>query len=514
LSFDLLIKNGTIVDGTGNVAPHQSDVGLRDQKIAAIGDLGDATANDTLDASGLVVAPGFIDVHVHGEIALLGGPDQYGEVRQGITTQLMAPDGFGWARLTGQLADEMWEYTRFGVGDVNIQPEWPTIESYLALYDRTTPSNVVPQVPHCAVRLEVMGWDPRPATPEEIAQMKTITREWMEAGACALNLGLDYQPSANASFEELVALCKVAAEYDGIYAAHVRYHTIGRKEAWRETIELSRAAAIPVHISHERVDREAVDMLDQIDQDGDDLTLESYLYPAGMTHMTMMLPMVLQQGRPSEVLNRLKKPDIKANALPEMKEWLGRCDQVVGFTRTGRYIGERLVDIAAKLGKRPEELAYDLILEEEGYQGFIFPWQVDEADAAETIDRTVTHPRMMVASDGIYNVPHPHPRSQGCFARILGEFVRDRGAISLQEAIHKMSGFPAQRFRLGDRGRIAKGCAADLVVFDPNEVASTTTFEQPASAPVGIPHVIVNGELVIRDGLETPARPGRVVSRS
>lgn len=514
MTFDLIIKNGTIVDGTGDTAPYSGDLGILNERIEAIGDLSSADSEDVIDATGLVVAPGFIDVHVHGEIALLGGPDQFGEVRQGITTQLMAPDGFGWARLTGDRAREMWEYTRFGVGDVDIEPNWPTIDSYLDLFDRTTPSNVCPQVPHCAVRLEVMGWDPRPATDDELARMADITREWMEAGACALNLGLDYQPTANADFNELVTLCKVVAEYDGIYAAHIRYHTIGREAAWHETLELSRAAGIPVHVSHERVDEELEPILAEVDRDDIDLTFESYLYAAGMTHMTMMLPIEYQQGSPSEVLDQLANPDTKAKALPEMRTWLGRCDQIVGFTRTGRYIGERLVDIAAKAGKPPEEFAYDLILEEDGYQGFIFPWQVSEEESEATIARTVTHPRMMIASDGIYNVAHSHPRSQGCFARVLGEFVRERASISLKEAVYKMSGFPAERFRLGSRGRIRKGYAADLALFDPETVAAGSTFENPAQGPVGIQHVIVNGEPVIRDESPTPARPGKVIRRS
>jgi N-acyl-D-amino-acid deacylase len=514
MTFDLIIRNGTIIDGTGKTEPFTADVGILDEKIHTIGDLSDAESVDVIDAAGLIVAPGFIDVHVHGEIALLGGPDQFGEVRQGITTQLMAPDGFGWARLKGQQAEEMWEYTRFGVGNVHVKPDWPTIDSYLSLFDRTTPSNVCPQVPHCAVRLEVMGWDARPATGDELAQMADITREWMEAGACALNLGLDYQPTANADFNEMVTLCKVAAEYDGIYAAHIRYHTIGRKQAWRETVELSRAAGIPVHISHERVDDESATLLDQIDADGDDLTFEAYLYAAGMTHMTMMLPMEMQQGSPGEVLNRLENPETRAAALPEMKEWLGRCDQIVGFTRTGRYIGERLVDIARKANKAPEAFAYDLILEEDGFQGFIFPWQVSQEEADATVERTILHPRMMVASDGLYNVAHSHPRSQGCFARVLGEFVRDRGAISLKEAVYKMSGFPAERFRLGKRGRISETYAADLVIFDADTVAAKSTYENPNQAPVGIPFVIVNGIPVIRNGSPTPARPGKVVQRS
>ncbi len=488
-------------------------MGVNGNRIEAIEDLGQAAADREIDATGRVVSPGFIDVHVHGEIALLGTPDQYGEVRQGITTQLLAPDGFGWARLAGARAKELWEYTLFAYGKVDIEPPWASIEEYLALYDRLTPSNVVSQVPHCAVRAEVMGWDARVATDDELRQMETLTREWMEAGACALNLGLDYQPSANADFRELVALCKVAAEYDGIYAAHIRYHTIGREAAWRETFDLSREAGIPVHISHERVDDISGPLLEEVDRNNIDLTFESYLYPAGMTHMTMMLPMEYQQGSPGEVLERLRDPSVREASLPTMRETLGRADQICGFTRSGRHIGKRLHELAEEAGKPPEVFAYDLLLEEDGLQAFVFPWQVPEEEAAKTVATTARHPRMMVASDGIYNIPHPHPRGNGCFARVLGEFVRDRSLLTLEEAVYRMSAFPAERFRIPERGLIEKGRIADLVIFDPATVAAQSTYEDPNQPPIGIDDVIVNGEFVIADGSPTGTMSGRVIRR-
>jgi len=381
----------------------------------------------------------------------------------------------------------------------------------LALFEGNSPANVFSQVPHCALRLAVCGWEDRPATDDEIAQMADLTRQWMEAGAGVLNLGLDYQPSANADFRELVELCKVAAEYDGIYAAHVRYHTIGRKAAWEETVALSKAANIPVHISHERVDAEADEWLEEIDKEDIDLTFESYLYPAGMTHMYMMLPMKYQVGSPDEVNERLSDPAIKAESLVELKQWLGRGDQVVGYTGSDRYIGKSLTELAQEHNTTPEEFAYDLLCEEHEHQAFVFPWQVDPKDAEKTVTRTATHPRMMVASDGIYNIPHPHPRGFGCFARVLGHFVRERNLLSLEEAIYKMSGFPAQRFGIPDRGELAQGKAADIVVFDPKTADAQSTFENPTQSPVGIPYVIVNGKVVIENSRPTEALPGRVV---
>ena len=511
MQFDLLIKNGTIVDGTGKTPAYRADVGILADRIITIDDLSSAQSQTVIDASNCIVSPGFIDVHVHSEIALLTGIHRYAEVQQGITTQLLAPDGFGWTGLSPEQTRQLWTYTRFSIGNIDIPLGWATPDDYLSLFENNSPANVYPQVPHCAVRLSVCGWDARPATDDELKQMGRLTRDWMEAGAGVLNLGLDYQPSANADFRELVYLCKIAAEYGGIYAAHVRYHTIGRKAAWEETIDLSRAANIPVHISHERVDDETAALLGRVEQENIDLTFESYLYPAGMTHMYMMLPMKYQKGSPEEVNQRLTDPTVRAESLAELKKWLGRGDQIVGYTRSGNHIGQRLCDLAQKFSTNIETFAYDLLLNEHEHQAFVFPWQDDPQTAGNTLARTVAHPRMMIASDGIFNIPHPHPRGFGCFARVLGHFVREQKQLSLEEAIYKMSGFPAQRFNIPNRGQIASGKIADIVIFDPKTVAAQSTFEHPTLPPVGIPHVIVNGKPVISDGKPTGHLPGQVI---
>ena len=511
MQFDLIIRNGTVIDGTGKTPAFQADVGINNDRIETIGDLSQAETQTEIDASGQIVCPGFIDVHVHSEIALLTGIHRYAEVQQGITTQLLAPDGFGWTGLSATQTEELWRYTRFSVGQVDVPLGWQTPENYLSLFPNNSPANVYPQVPHCAVRLAICGWDARPATDIEIAQMADLTRQWMDAGAGVLNLGLDYQPSANADFRELVALCKVTAEYGGIYAAHVRYHTIGRRAAWEETIDLSREANIPVHISHERVNDENADILEKIDRENIDLTFESYLYPAGMTHMYMMLPMKYQEGSPDEVNERLKDPTIRTESITELSNWLGQGNQIVGYTGSGKYIGERLCDLAQKANTTVETFAYDLLCEEHEHQAFVFPWQVTSEEAEDSIRRTVNHPRMMIASDGIFNIPHPHPRGFGCFARVLGHFARDRDMISLEEAIYKMSGFPAQRFNIPDRGELAPGKAADLVIFNPDTVGAQSTFENPTLPPTGITHVIVNGQSVITHNEPTGVLPGQVL---
>ena len=514
MTFDIIIRNGSAIDGTGTRDPYPADIGIVGDRIAAVGSLADARAGLEIDATGRAVCPGFVDVHVHSEVALVTGDDRYAGVCQGVTTQLTAPDGFGWVGLSSERSRQMWDYTRFAVGEVELDLGWPDIEDYLAIFPGSSASNVYPQIPHCALRLAVMGWDPSPASEEQIAAMSDLVRQWMDTGAAGLCLGLDYQPSANADTRELVALCKVAASYGGIYAAHQRYHTLGRKAAWEETLELSRLAGIPVHVSHERIDDSILEIFERVDREDIDLTFEAYLYAAGMSHLTIMLPVEVQIGPPEEVIENLKKPEVREQSLPHLREWLGACNQIMGYTRSGRYTGRRLSDLAAEAGVPPEAFAYDLVVEEQGVCTYIFPWQVSPEEADRSVARTAVHPRLMIASDGVYNVPHPHPRGFGCFVQVLGRFVREKGLLSLAQAVHKMSGFPARRFGLSDRGEIAEGMAADLVVLDPETVGPGATFDEPRKPPVGIDQVFVNGELAVEHGNPTGAMPGRVLRRS
>lgn len=517
MEFDCIIRGGRIADGTGTRPPFEADLGIDGDRIAAVGDLSGSEAGVTIDASDRIVSPGFIDVHVHSELSLVGGRDQMATVHEGITTHLLAPDGFSWAGLSPQRAREFWEYAHFAYGDLDPALNWPAIEDYLGMFDGNIPANVCPQVPHCALRLAVMGWEARTPDAAELKAMEGLTRQWMEAGAVALNLGLDYQPSANADFAELVALCKVAASYGGIYAAHLRYCDYGRGPAWDEIIELAGAAGIPVHVSHERVDEETLEKLDRVDREGVDLSFESYLYPAGMTHGVMMLPMKYQAGSLEEVLARLADPAVRAESLPAMSEKLGvrKGTQIISYTGSGRFLGMTLGEAAGSESKSCEEFLYDLIIEEAGIEMLIFPWQTPDQDDNDAIlEATARHPRMMVASDGVYEVRHPHPRGVGCFVQFLRRYVRERAVLSVEEAVHKMSGFPAQRFRLKDRGIIAEGMAADIAVFDLATVADRATWSEPRELAIGVDDVIVNGICVKQGGVITGALPGQVVRRS
>ncbi|TXG79389.1 MAG: hypothetical protein E6R14_11025 [Thermomicrobiales bacterium] len=519
MAFDTVIRNATIVDGSGATPRFVADLAMDDGRIAAVGDLGEKTGMTEIDGTGLTLAPGFIDVHIHSEVALISPPtpNRYGSVRQGVTTQLLAPDGFGWTHLDGERFRQMWDYTRFATGDADLGGPWPRAEDYLAIFPGRSPVNVVPEVPHLPIRLAAMGWDARPATESELDAMRELTREWLDAGAVAFNTGLDYQPTAFADTHELIELSKVAAEAGAIYAAHIRYNILGREAAWRETFDIAREAGIPVHISHESVDDITRPLLEEAEGIVD-LTFESYMYPAGCTHLAMTLPTWAQAGGTDGVMARLEDPKVRAELTQCLQDSLtiseGRTARLtIAANQSGSHIGRTLADVAEEQGLPIGEAAMKMLIAEHPYALMIYhrPWGQDVADVIGR--ETFQHPAMMVASDGIYHGTFSHPRSNGCFARAIRMGVRDFGAVSLEEAVWKMAGFPATRFRIPDRGFIRKGFAADLVLFDADSIADGATWEKPLESPVGIERVIVGGETVVWQNVPTGAMPGKVLRR-
>lgn len=517
MECDLLIRNGTVVDGSGGPA-RRADLGIVDDRIVAIGALDGASAARVIDAAEKVVSPGFIDVHVHSEVALAepGNTRRYGSVFQGVTTHLAAPDGFGWAPLDREGAVQLWQSTLFAHGPASLALDWRTAEDYLAVFAGVTPVNIVPQVPHCAVRYAAMGWAARPATVEELAAMRVTTRAWLEAGAAALCLGLDYQPSAFADTRELVELSKMAREYGAIYAAHVRYNEIGLEAAWRETMAIGEGAGIPVHISHERVTEQTAPLLAEA-AERCNLTFESYLYPAGCTHLALTLPIWAQAGGPDGIQERLRDPQARSRIREHLDQQFnqtpGRSRAVFVDTQTGRYIGQSIHEAAGEAGLPVADFALQVLEDEHPYALMVYHHGTTPEEQAESIRATIRHPAMMVASDGMYHGLSAHPRGFGTFARVLRLAVREMGAVSLEEAVWKMSGFPAERFGIAERGLLREGYAADVVVFDPATVADRATWDEPQLEPVGVDVVIVNGQVVAEEGVPTGALPGRVLRR-
>jgi len=517
VEFDLIIRNGTVVDGSG--APGiRADVGIVGDRITAIDRLDAATARETIDASSRIVAPGFVDVHIHSELNLVdpANPHRYGGLLQGVTTHLAGPDGFGWARLEPDRAKELYQAQMFAYGRSELSFDWPEVEDYLALFPGNSPANLMPQAPHCSIRFEVMGWDARPATDNEIERMKTPLRAWLDAGASCLCLGLDYHPSACSDTRELIELSKVVREYDGLYAAHQRYNELGSERAREETIEIGRQAGIPVHVSHEAIGPISGPIIEETREEVD-LTLESYLYPAGCTDLTLMLPIWAAAGGPAAIAERLRDPGTREAMREHLQCKLvtekGAARAVFADNPSGRYIGEELGEVAKREGLDVGEFALRMIEEEMPYCLMVYHRGTSSEDQRRSVWETARHPAMLVASDGIYHGASSHPRGFGCFSRILRLVVREMGALSLEEAIWKMSGFPAERFRIPDRGFLRPGHAADVVIFDPGTVADCSTWTDPFAAPVGIDRVLVNGRTVVIDGVPTGETPGQIVRR-
>ncbi len=518
MDLDLLIRGGTVVDGTGAPAV-RADVGVRDDRIVAVGDLPEAGAAEVIDATGRVVAPGFIDVHVHSETALRGNGEIWGSLLQGVTTHLTGPDGFGWSPLPRAAGAELWRSTAFAYGQPDLGPDWPSIERYLAGFERDLAVNVVTMVPHQAVRFAAVGWDARPVTASELDMMRGLTRDWMAAGAVGINTGLDYQPAASSDTDELIALAREVRRDGGIYAAHIRYTGAGRAGAYRESIRIGQETGIPIRLSHESVDDETEPLLDEARDAGVDLGIDWYVYPAGSSHLLVLLPPEDQVGGFDAVIERVRDPvhrkrigDFLEASLLESAADGGR--EYFSDTHTGRHIGRSIAEIAAERGTPLGETAVDLIVEELPEALLVFRRGLSEAAFEALARRTLARPEFMVASDGIYHGTQPHPRGYGCYARILRLYVRELGAIGLEDAVHRMSGLPAARFGIGDRGVVAEGKAADLVVFDPASVADRATWEEPRLTAVGIDAVVVNGRIAAADGRPTGRLAGRVVRRS
>jgi N-acyl-D-amino-acid deacylase len=524
MDFDLIIRGGSVVDGSRDAKATPADVAIRGGTIAAVeppGTLDPATAASVIDASGRVVSPGFIDAHTHTEIALPqdGAKGRFANLLQGVTTIMTAPDGFGWAPLAADEARRLWRSTIFATGpaDPAWDFDWTTPEKYLAIFHGRVPENVVPMAPHNAIRYAAMGWDARVATDAELDAMRRMTRQWLDAGAVGLNAGLDYQPGANSDSRELIELGKVVAEYGGVYAAHMRYAGVGIRDAFRETMRISVEANIPVSVAHYQYEAGSREWIDEAEQAGQaDFSFESYMYPAGSTHFLMSLPLPDQVGGPDALQERMRDPAYRERVIrdlnlatdrphnPNARAWFSE-------TKTGRFIGQTIPEAAASMGISEAEFVKVLVEEELPDALLVYHRGYTDEEFEPTVRATIGHPRMLVASDGIAHGQQPHPRGAGCFVRVLRYEVRELHAVSLETAIHKMSGFVAERYRLKGRGLLRPGHGADVVIFDPATVADRSTWTEPRLEPVGIDSVIVNGTVVADHGHWTGALPGQVL---
>jgi len=508
-TFDLLFQNARVMDGSGSPS-FRADVGIADGRIVAVGALPPASAARRMDVSGKVLCPGFIDVHVHSELDLLSGAVAEARIRQGVTTDFMSADGFSVAPLSPNRMDEMCDYLAAFYGPRRPSWDWRTHAEYLERFDRRVALNVAAQVPFNTLRAEAVGWDPRPATAGELDKMKAMAREMMEAGATGLQLGLDYYPSAWASTDEITAVAAVVAHYGGLVSCHLRGYRRRPKEAVEEMASVSRGSGAPIHFSHFY----DCDCIDALRQSGVDVTFDAYPYMAGCTTLLSCLPPRLQTGTPAQIIARLADPHERDVCRADMTDSLARGhylpDDMVfaslAMAQNHHLLGMTLSQAIGRSGRSTADFVADLLVEERLRTLMIFHWHNEER-----LRRALTHPFHMVSSDGIFRDGRPHPRGYGAFPKMLREAVRERGWLSLEEAVRKMTGLPAARYRLRDRGLIRPGWAADVTVFDPDTVADRATYEDGRQYASGVEHVAVNGRLVLDGGRMTEETPGRVL---
>jgi dihydroorotase/N-acyl-D-amino-acid deacylase len=495
-----VIRGGRITDGSGNPW-FRADVGIRGARVARIGDLSKARAARSIDATGLVVSPGFIDPHTHAIRGIFDVPTADNALLQGVTTLIEGNDGASPFPIRASLEK---------IATLRISPNWGLF------------------VGQGTAREMVVGLANRDATPEEIARMKQLITQGMEEGALGISTGLFYVPGIFTKTEEVIELSKVAAGYGGIYISHIRNEAEGVLDSVRETIRIGEEAGLPVQITHHKVAGrlawgKSVDTLRLVDEArarGIDVTIDQYPYTASQTSLNALLPQQYQEGGRPEILKRLQDPEIrkkmKTGIIANILDNRGGGDPrnvYIGVCEWDRSLeGKNLTDIVKGRGMDPTlenaaEAALDII--GKGSARAIYH-AIQEAD----VERILKHPATTIGSDGgvsVFGEGVPHPREYGTFARVLGRYVREKKVLTLEEAIRKMSGATAQRLGIRDRGVLREGLYADIAVFDPALVADTATFEKPHQYAIGVRYVLVNGLLVVDGGKHTGARPGRIL---
>jgi len=512
--FDVVISGGRIVDGTG-LPWYRGDLGISGDRIAAIGRLDRAETRQHIDAANKVVAPGFIDTHVHGDLILLADPLHEPAIRQGVTTYLLGQDGVAMAPASPATLAYMRRYTAGFSGIHELPQRWTSMADYLALFDNRCAVNVACLVPNGNVRMEVMGLDTRLPTPDELKQMRRLVRQAMEEGAVGLSSGLDYIPSRYAEVEELGALCQEIADLGGVYVTHMKSYTpAGVISAMNEVFHIGEIGGCPVHISHfnSRADL-VLPHLDAARQRGIDVTYDLYCYLAGSTILGMMaLPPDVQEGGPEPTLARLRNPVVRE----QLRAWFAKPRVPLEKIRLGfvaapegkQHEGRTLEEAAASEGKDLGTFVCDLLVASSLAVGCVAPHR---ERGEEDVRSLMRHPAMMAGSDGIYCGGCPHPRGCGCFARYLGHYVRETNTWSLEDAVAHLSGHAARRYGLKRRGFLQIGMQADVVVFDPSTIADESTFEAGRKLAVGMDSVLVNGTPVLQAGERTSYLPGRAL---
>lgn len=531
--YDMIIRGGSVYDGTGKPGM-VTDVGINADTVAFIGDLAKAVATiKEIDAKGLAVAPGFINMMSHAEVTLLIDGKSQSDIRQGITLEVLGESSMG--PLNDRMKND-WKDQMKRNPDWQFDIDWTTLGEYLeSLQRRGISPNVASFVGANTVRVHELGYENRAPSPEELERMKTLIRKAMEEGAMGTTTALIYAPDNYASTEELIELSKVAAPYGGMYISHMRSEGNNILNAVDETIRIAREANLPAEIYHLKLGGKenwnkldsVISKIEKANQSGLHITADMYTYTAGATGLDATMPPWVQEGGIKEWIKRLKNPVIRKKVLQEMRtptdKWenlllnAGDPERVLllGFTNDSlkRYTGKTLGEVARIYGKSPEETAMDLVITDSTRVETAY-FLMNE----ENIKRQIALPYVSFGSDagspaaeGMFLKYKDHPRAYGNFSRLLGKYVRDEKVITLEEAIRKLTSLPAGNLKIQRRGILASGYYADLVIFDPAKIQDHATFENPHQYSTGMVHVLVNGTHVLENGEHTGAKPGRVV---
>jgi N-acyl-D-amino-acid deacylase len=527
--YDIIIRNGMIHDGSGK-SPFRGDVAIDGDTIVAVGKLGQARGKTEIDAAGMAVAPGFINMLSWATESLIVDGRSQSDIRQGVTLEVMG-EGSSMGPLNERMKKEAIEQQ----GDVKFEIKWTTLGEYLDyLTKKGISTNVASFVGATSVRVYVIGYDDRPPTPAELDQMRQLVRQAMEEGALGVGSSLIYAPAFYAKTDELVELCKVAAKYGGMYISHIRSEGNRLIEAVDEIIEISRRTGIRAEIYHLKAGGKSNwPKMDQVIQkiaaarrQGLPITTDMYTYIAGATGLDAAMPPWVQEGGLKKWIERLKDPAIRERVKKEMStptdKWenlyLGAGPEGVLLSefkndKLKPLTGKTLAEVAKMRGKSPEETAMDLVIEDETRVGTIYFLMSED-----NVRKQIQLPYMSFGSDaasqateGVFLKSNPHPRTYGNFARLLGRYVRDEKLIPLEEAVRRLTSLPASNLKIEKRGWLRKGYFADVVIFDPAKIQDHATFEKPHQYSTGVVHVFVNGTQVLKDGEHTGATPGRAV---
>lgn len=515
--FDIIIRNGTVIDGT-RAERYRADVGIRGDRISSIGDLATAKADHTIDATGKIVAPGFVDVHNHSDGWLWKTPHLTPKTTQGFTTEVLMADGISYAPVDDNTARQWLFYLRsLNALRMDEYAGWSSLGEFMEALTGRNVQNSMMHVPYANIRTLVCGFGRQAVDDFQMRSIQTLIRKGMDEGAVGLSTGLDYISQCFSTTDELVAACTAMAEHQGLYVTHMRYKT-GLLPALREAVEIGQRAGVPVHISHLKgpSTHEVEQVLDYLDNEARervDLSFDVYPYQPGSTMLNFLLPYEVWEDGPLAVLGKLEQPEVRARFAEGLRAYRLPLDRIrigwVAGKENSRHQGQRLSDYIAEMGRPAEDVLCDLLIEERLAVLLVF----DEGDD-RLVHPFLQHDAYMMGTDGIYFPDGAiHPRMYGSAGRLLGPMVRDDGLFSLEDAVFKLSGHAAKRFGLKDRSVLREGYFADVVVFDSETITDHATYDNPHQETTGVDAVLVNGVPIIRDGRPVEERsktlPGR-----